>query len=299
MAGVLRRGALIAATLLLAVAAGGAGASTGTADGLLLCIDTFPGLARLGCCARAIVAGPWAASSNPALMTRGISASGGSARLSSTSLGLGAGFSLGGDLTGGATLRWLGHGGLTGRDEVGEVTGEYSWSAGSAMAGLSLGLAGGLVAGVAGGPLWESAGDVSATGLSGSAGLCWTASPSLSAGCMVTGLGMAPDWDGIRKDMPVEATAAVLYSPPGMLLLTCGATAGPSTAARLSAAAQASLSGFSVSGGWEAVPGEERAGGPFAGASYTYSSSGTYTLDASVSRSETGWPVSAGITASF
>jgi hypothetical protein len=116
---------------------------------------------------------------------------------------------------------------------------------------------------------------------------------------MVSGLGIAPEWNGIRKDMPVEATAAVVCSPTGMLALACGATAGPSTAPRISAAAQAGLSGFTVSGGWQAVPGEERAGGPFAGASYTYSSSGTYTLDASVSRDETGWPVAAGITASF
>ncbi len=288
-------GHALTALLLSAVAA----ASTGTSDGLVLCMDPFAALARLGSAADAVIAGPWAASGNPAVLQSGMGASGGTAALESATAGAAAAFSAGGGVCAGVSMHWLGHGGIQGRDEEGMPTGEYSWSSGSLSGGLSLGVLPGLRAGASFGPVWESADDERATGLAASAGVFCDAIPDLGIGLVLENVGSAPDWNGIRKNMPVELSLGASYRPSVALGFVGGASLGFHTLSRLSAAAEFRAGSIAVSGGWNVVPEETGASGPFAGAGYIYDSSGVYRFDIAVGKDEFGWPVLAGLSASF
>ncbi len=276
-----------------------ASASTGSADALFLSLDPFAASARLGCAAGATAAGPWACTSNPALLELGISASGGTTNLGASTVGAAAAFGLPGGVTGGMAVHWLGRGGLQGRDEQGLPDGEYGWSSGSLTAACAFDITTGLRAGLSAGPLWESAGSAGASGFAFSAGAALQVSDRLAAGAAVMNAGLAPSWNGIQKDMPVEICGGVRFEPAGFLELTCGGCHGLSTAGRYSAAAEIVMHPLSISAGWELVPGEEEAGGPFGGFSYTHVSSGAYSLDLSIRRDEFGWPLLAGLTARF
>ncbi len=294
MRGILRRSAL---TILLIC--GFSEASTGTADALVLCRRPFSSAARLGPAAYAVLAGPWAASGNPAALAGGISASGGTAALESSTAGAAAALSAGGGIMVGLSLQWLGHGGIQGRDEQGLPVGEYSWSSGCLSAALAADVAPSLKAGVSFGPVWESAGDEGATGLTSSAGILWNASPSIDVGLALENFGSAPDWSGVQKNMPVEISLGAAWKPSGMISIIGGGSLGFHTSSRLSAAAEVRSGSVSLSGGWELVPDDPEASGPFAGIGYIYESSGIYRVDVAVTRDEFGWPVLAGLSAGF
>lgn len=294
MGGILRRSAL---TILLLP--GFSEASTGTADALALCRDPFSSAARLGPAAYAVLAGPWAASGNPAALSGGIAASGGTAALESSTAGAAAAFSAGGGILCGVSIQWLGHGGIQGRDEQGLPTGEYSWSSGCLSAALAADVAPGLRAGVSFGPVWESAGEEGATGLTSSAGILWNASPSLDLGLALENAGSAPGWSGVQKNMPLDISLGASWKPSGMITLVGGGTLGFYTSSRLSGAAEFRSGSIAISGGWELVPEDPEASGPFAGAGYIYESSGVYRFDVAVLRDEFDWPVLAGLSAAF
>lgn len=290
---------LLSSALTALLAAGVSSASTGTAGALVLFADPFAAAARLGTAAGAVTAGASAGSANPAALAPGITASGGTARLSSAAAGAAAAFSAGEGSTLGLAIQWLGHGGIQGRDEEGMPTGEYSWSSGCLSASFSTALLPGLRAGASLGPVWESADGEGATGLTSTFGLYSDALPRVELGLSVENLGSAPEWNGVRKNMPVAVTLGASWRPSALLRFVGGGSAGFFTASRMSAAAEVPAGPVTLSGGWELVPGEPDASGPFFGAGYVYESSGCYRLDVSVSRDEFGWPVLAGLSASF
>ncbi len=290
---------LLNSALTALLASGVSSASTGTADALVLCADPFAATARLGIAAGAVTAGASAGTTNPAALIPGITASGGTARLESSTAGAAAAFSAGGGSTAGLAIQWLGHGGIQGRDEAGMPTGEYSWSTGCLSASFSTAILPGLRAGASLGPVWESADAEGATGLTSTIGLYSDALPGLELGLSVDNLGSAPEWNGVRKNMPTVLTLGASWRPAAILRLVGGGSLGFFTASRLSAAAEIPAGPVAVSGGWELVPGESEASGPFFGAGYAYESSGSYRLDISLSRDEFGWPVLAGLSASF
>lgn len=293
-------GRIVLCSALTALLASGAShASTGTADALVLCTDPFAASARLGIAAGAVTAGASAVSANPAALTPGITASGGTARLESSSAGAAAAFSAGGGSSAGLSIQWLGHGGIQGRDEAGMPTGEYSWSSGCLSAAFSTALLPRLRAGVSLGPVWESAGGEGATGLTSTVGLYSDAVAGMELGVSVDNLGSAPDWNGVRKNMPTSVTLGASWRPSTVVRLVGGGSLGFFTSSRLSAAAEFPAGPVAVSGGWELAVDEPDASGPFFGAGYVYESAGSYRLDISFSRDEFGWPVLAGLSASF
>ena len=186
------------------------------------------------------------------------------------------------------------------RDETGEVTGEYSFSTGFASVGGAISLGPWLSAGGSAGLSWESIAGESATGLGVSLGLSGEPWTGVRGGLSVTGLGSAPSWNGIHKDMPTIVSAGVEAVVATGLSAFAGGELGLSTADSFGAGLSMALSGFRVSAGYGLSPGEDEISGLFGGFSYTYESGGSYTMEAAFTqRGNLDWPILAGISVEF
>jgi hypothetical protein len=273
---------------------------TGTSDLLVISSPGFPSVMMLGSAGKALAQGPEAFSGNPALLTPGFTASGGRWNLQTTSVSLAGGFSGGESLDFAAGLTYLGKGGLLRRDDTGSVTGEYSYSTGTAMAGLSMEVLPSIRGGISLGISWENIDTQKGTGFTSSAGIAADLGRGFNTGLSLTGLGTAPSWSGIKKDMPTELHAAVSWDQSEYLTLFSGGKLGFSTADSWSGGICFSLSDLQLTGGYSFVPGEDETAGIFAGLRYIYSSSGIYIIEMAVAqRDEFSWPVLAGISVRF
>lgn len=195
-----------------------------------------------------------------------------------------------------ATVTYLGKGGILRRDQYGEVTGEYSFSTGTASAGASFSVLPWLSAGGSFGIAWENIDDQAGTGITASAGLAADIGERGTAGLCVTGLGTSPEWNGVSKAMPVEVSAGASWRFSRLLECFAGTGIGFSTSSSFGGGLSIELEELSISGGYSFVPDEEEMTGFFAGLQYTYESSGTYIIEAAVSqRDQLDWPVLAGI----
>lgn len=254
----------------------------------------------MGPAGKALAAGPESVTANPAMITSGFTASGGSWNLQTTGISVAGGFSAASDMNFSAGITYLGRAGILRRDDTGLITGDYSFSSGSALAGVSYLLAPWLKGGVSAGLSWENIGEQGGTGLTCSAGLAADLPEGITAGIVVSGIGQAPSWNGIRKDMPTEVSAGVSY--PFGTILTCfaGCRAGFFTSDAFGGGLEIEYSDFDLTAGYQYVPGEDEISGFFAGLQYKYTSGGTYTIEAAVSqRKELNWPVFAGISISL
>jgi hypothetical protein len=193
-------------------------------------------------------------------------------------------------------VTYLGKGGILRRDDYGEVTGEYSYSTGTASAGASFAVLPWLRAGGSIGIAWENIDDQSGTGMIASAGLAADIGGNGAAGLSVTGLGTPPEWNGVTKAMPVEISAGASWRFNRLLKCFAGAGIGLSTSSSFGGGLSLELAELGISAGYSFVPGEEEMTGLFAGLQYTYVSGGTYIIEASISqRHQLDWPVLAGI----
>jgi len=287
--------------ILLLRAASPAFSSTGTADALVLLVPGFAEQIRLGEAGWAIGGAAWGACGNPSTMTPGFSASGGRWNFSTTSAAVATAFQPVRGLAAGGFARFVGRGGLTGRDESGVETGDYSWSSGTAGASASFPLPlPGARGGVSAGVVWEKVDDASASGVTASAGLSVRPLESLEASLAVLNLGCAPSWNGITKDMPTQVSTGAGWRATPFLRLLGGASIGFRTSTRLSAAFEAEACGLSASAGWTAVPGQDEAGGFFAGLSWKFRHESLYSAEfATRQTGSLSWPVSAGISVAF
>ena len=284
---------LIAASLVFA---GG----TGTADLLVLSSPGFPSMMMLGPAGRVICAGPGSMLANPAICETGFSAAGGRWNLETTAVSVAGAFSAGSDIEVGAGLTYLGRGGLIGRDESGVVTGEYSYSTGCAMAGVSFPLTGWIDAGVSAGLSWENIASDGGTGFTANAGLAFKPSSGFLAGIVITGAGQAPSWQDIHKDMPTEISAGASYRISSILTGFAGGKIGLSTSDSYGCGMSINFREYGCSAGYQYSPGEEEISGFFAGLRYTYESTGSYTIEIATSqRDELDWPILAGLSVSF
>lgn len=275
----------------MAVAAGG----TGTADLLVLSSPGSPALMMYGPAGRALGSGPAAVLGNPALSGDGFSASGGRWNLSTTAVSAAGGISPG-QVTFAAGLTYIGKGGLVRRDQFGQAMGEYAFSSGSALAGLSFPMGGRFRGGLSAGLAWEDPGTGTGTGLTASAGVAGEPLEGLRFGVGVTGLGSAPSWNGIRKDMPVTVSAGAEWSASRTLGVFMGGDMGFSTAGSLGGGIQVSIDDLTVSAGYSLYPGERETTGIFGGFRYSYESGGTYIIEAAFAQRESmDWPLMAGI----
>ncbi|NLP06278.1 hypothetical protein GX411_10065 [Candidatus Fermentibacteria bacterium] len=290
----LRNSALI---LLLASAAG---ASTGTADALLLVSQGFASQMRLGSASWAVGEGAWAVTANPSLTAPGFHGAGGRWNLEATTVSVAGGFGAGGGFLAGGALRFLGMGGLIARDETGQATGEYTWSSGALTAGGSFALSPSVRLGASLGPVWESAGSDGASGFSASAGACFRPSEGVLLGAALHNAGFAPSWDGIHKDMPTEVSAGVSVTLPAGLRAVAGGVYGFSTSARASLAGEFSRSGLSISAGYELTPDSPEMNGAFGGVEYRFVEQGTYGASLAFRQSrDLSWPMLAGLSIEF
>lgn len=284
---------LIAASLAIA-------GETGTADLLVLSSPGFPSMMMLGPAGCAIGTGPGSMLSNPSLCETGFSAAGGRWNLETTAASVAGAFSAGSDIEVGTGLVYLGRGGLIGRDESGVVTGEYSYSTGCAMAGVSFPLAGWIDAGISAGLSWENVAAHGGTGITANAGLAFRPAGGLLAGIVITGVGQAPSWQGISKDMPTEISAGASYSISSLITGFAGGKIGLSTSDAFGCGISVSYAEYGCSAGYRYSPGEEEISGFFAGLRYTYESGGSYTVEiATEQRDELDWPVLAGLSVSL
>lgn len=260
----------------------------------------FPSVMMMGPAGKALAAGPESVTGNPAMIDPGFTASGGRWNLQTTGVSVAGGFSADSAMNFSAGITYLGSGGILRRDETGVVTGEYSFGAGTALLGMSYLLTPWLKGGISAGVSWEDIGEQGGTGFTCSAGLAAEFSKGMKAGIVVSGIGQAPSWNGIRKDMPTEISAGVSY--PFGTILTCfaGGRTGFATSDAFGGGLKIEYSDVSVSAGYQYVPGEDEISGFFAGLQYNYTSGGTYTIEAAVSqRDELSWPVFAGISISL
>jgi len=267
---------------------------------LVISAPGFPSVMMMGPAGKALAEGPESVTGNPALIESGFTASGGRWNLRTTGVSVAGGFSAGPgmNLSGGVT--YLGRGGIVGRDASGAVTGEYSYGAGTAVLGMSYQLAPWLKAGISAGISWENIAEQGGTGMNCSAGLAAGLPSGLKAGLAVSGIGQAPQWNGIRKNMPVEISAGVSYPFGSMFTGFAGGKAGFSTSHALGGGLQVNYSDLAFVGGYQYVPDEDEISGFFAGLQYSYTSGGTYTIEVAVSqRDELSWPVFAGISISL
>lgn len=284
---------------LIAVSLVFAGGS-GTADLLVLSSPGFPSMTMLGPAGSAIGSGSGSILSNPALCETGFSAAGGRWNLETTAASVAGAFSIGSDIEAGVGLVYLGRGGLIGRDESGAVTGEYSYSTGCAMAGVSFPLAGWIEAGVSAGLSWENVASSGGTGITANAGMAFKPSGEFLAGIVLTGVGQAPSWQGIRKDMPTEISAGASYRISSILTGFAGGKIGFWTSDAFGCGMSINYREYGCSIGYQYSPGEEEISGFFAGLRYTYESSGSYTIEiATEQRTELDWPVLAGLSVSL
>lgn len=254
----------------------------------------------LGPAGRAIGIGPEMVTANPALISTGFTAGGGRWNLSTTGVSLAGGFGLGSEVTAAAGLVYLGHGGIIRRNQQGQATGEYSYSTGSALAGVSFPLSGWAAAGTSLGVSWESADGEGGTGFTVNAGIGFFPMEGMKAGLAVTGLGTTPSWNGIRKDMPTEIQAGASLKVTDFLTTFAGGSMGLHTADSFGGGLSVASRGLGASAGYTFAPDQDELTGFFAGAEYRYTSGGTYTLNAAVQqRDQLSWPVFAGISVSF
>lgn len=273
---------------------------TGTADLLVLSSPGFPSMMMLGPAGCAIGTGPESMLSNPALCETGFTAAGGRWNLETTAASVAGAFSIGSDIEVGTGLVYLGRGGLTGRDESGAVTGEYSYSTGCAMAGVSFPLAGWVDAGVSAGLSWENVAADGGAGITANAGLAFEPSGGFLAGIVITGVGQVPSWQGIHKDMPTEVSAGASYRISSILTGFAGGKIGFSTSDAFGCGMSIIYREYGCSAGYQYSPGEEEISGFFAGLRYTYESGGSYTIEIAASqRDELDWPVLAGLSVSL
>jgi hypothetical protein len=207
---------------------------------------------------------------------------------------------VGSSLVTGIGVRYLGRGGLVERDEQGSETGEYSFSTGVASAAVSSGIGGGWSVGLALGLGWEDVGDQGATGFTASAGVAGMVSGQLEVGAVIRGIGLAPSWNGIHKDMPTEVSAGARYSFGDMIAVFGGGRYGFDTIDSFCAGAEFETSGFSVSAGYELSPDADECTGLFGGIGYTYEAGEVYSIELGFSqRDALDWPVLAGLSVLF
>ncbi|OPL18121.1 MAG: hypothetical protein AVO35_06355 [Candidatus Aegiribacteria sp. MLS_C] len=250
----------------------------------------------MGSAGRSLCRGPESIYGNPALLVPGFTASGGRWNLGTSAVSAAGGFSAGGSLTAGASLVYLGRGGLLRRDDSGMVTGEYSYSTGAALLGVSSQVLPWLRVGGSAGVSWENIDSDAGTGVAASAGVAAEVGTSGMAGLTVTGLGKPPEWNGVTKAMPVEVSAGGSWELSRYLVLFGGTTIGFSTASSLAGGFSLSLSELDLTAGYDLTVGEDETTGFFAGLAYTYSSGGTYIIEMAVSqRHNTDWPVLGGV----
>lgn len=272
----------------------------GTADLLVISSPGFPSVMMMGPAGKALAGGPESVSGNPAMILSGFTASGGRWNLQTTGVSIAGGFSAGSGTNISGGVVYLGRGGILRRDESGSVTGEYSFSTGSALAGVSFSLASWLRGGVSAGISWENIGEQGGTGLTCSAGLAADFPERVKAGVSISGIGQPPSWNGIRKNMPTEVSAGVKYPFGSMLSCFAGGSVGFSTADAFGGGLRIEYSDMAFAGGYRWSPDEEELSGFFAGLQYNYTSGGTYTIEAAVSqRDELSWPIFAGISISL
>ena len=253
----------------------------------------------MGPAGRSLAAGPQAVAGNPACIGPGFTAGGGRWNLQTSGVSVAAGFSLSPGMSAAAGVTYLGRGGIVRRDETGAVTGEYSYGTGSVLAGVSYALAPWLRAGVSMGTAWENIDAASGTGIIFAAGLHGEKG-GCTAGASVTGIGSAPSWGGITKDMPTEVHLGGDCSFSDHATLFAGSTLGFSTASSFGGGVRLSASDLSLSAGYAISPGQDEVSGLFGGLSYIYQSGGTYVVQiAAAQRHELEWPVMAGIAISF
>ena len=253
----------------------------------------------MGPAGRSLAEGPEAVAGNPACIGPGFAAGGGRWNLQTSGVSAAAGFSLSSELSAAAGVTYLGRGGLIRRDETGAVSGEYSYGTGSALAGFSYSVAPWLRAGVSMGVAWENIDAGSGTGMVLAGGLS-AKSGSWSAGAGITGIGSAPSWNGIKKDMPTEVHAGGEYLFSDNVSLFAGSSMGFSTASSFGGGLKLSVSDLALAAGYTISPGEEEISGVFGGLSYIYQSGGTYIVQIALAqRHELEWPVMAGIAISF
>jgi hypothetical protein len=273
---------------------------TGTADLLVISAPGFPSVMMMGPAGKALAAGPESLTGNPSMILSGFTASGGRWNLGTTGVSVAGGFSAGSDMTLSAGITYLGKGGILQRDAAGAVTGEYSFSTGTALAGTAFSITEWLRGGISAGISWENIGDQGGTGLTCSAGLSAEFPENVRAGIAVSGIGQPPAWNGIRKSMPAEVSGGVSYPLGSMFTAFAGGRIGFSTSDEFGGGLRIEYSDLGVSAGYTISPGEDELSGFFAGLQYRYTSGGTYTIEAAVSqRHDLSWPVFAGISISL
>ncbi|RKZ09690.1 hypothetical protein DRQ25_05570 [Candidatus Fermentibacteria bacterium] len=273
---------------------------TGTADLLVISAPGFPSVMMMGPAGKALAAGPEAVTGNPAMIVSGFTAAGGTWNLQTTGISVAGGFSVGPDLSVSGGLTYLGRGGILRRDETGSVTGEYSFVSGTALAGVSFPLTSWLRGGVSAGISWENIAEEGGTGLTCSAGLRTDLQNGMKAGIAISGIGQAPSWNGIRKNMPAEVSAGVSYPFGSILTGFAGGRIGFSTSDTYGGGLRIEYADLALSAGYGYAPDEDEISGFFAGVQYSYISNGTYTIEAAVSqRDDLSWPVFAGISISL
>ncbi len=273
---------------------------TGTADLLVISAPGFPSVMMMGPAGKALASGPESVTGNPAMIVSGFTASGGRWNLQTTGISVAGGFQAGSRMSISGGLTYLGRGGIIRRDETGSVTGEYSFGAGTALAGVSFLLAPWLRGGISAGVSWESIDEQGGTGLTCSAGFGADFQNGMNAGIVLSGIGQAPSWNGIRKNMPTEVSAGVSYPFGSMLTGFAGGRIGFSTSDAFGGGLRIEYADLGLSAGYSYAPDEDEISGFFAGAQYNYTSEGTYTIEAAISqRDDLSWPVFAGISISL
>lgn len=273
---------------------------TGTADLLVISAPGFPSVMMMGPAGKALAVGPESVTGNPAMIVAGFTAAGGMWNLQTTGISVAGGFSAGSDMSISGSITYLGRGGMLRRDETGSITGEYSFGAGTTLLGVSFLLTPWLRGGVSAGISWEDLGEQGETGLTSSAGLAVDFQEGIKVGVVVSGIGQAPSWNGIRKNMPTEVSAGVSYQFGSMFTGFAGGRTGFFTSDAFGGGLRIEYADLGFSAGYGYVPGEDEISGFFAGLQYNYTSEGTYTIEAAVSqRDELSWPVFAGISISL
>ncbi|MFO7948871.1 MAG: hypothetical protein R6U36_00730 [Candidatus Fermentibacteraceae bacterium] len=293
---VLRCSALIC---LLALSGTAAAGEPGTADLLVLQSPAFPGRLAMGAAGFALAGGPDAVFGNPAMLSSGFAAGGGRWNLGTTSAAAAGGFGLGGGLRGAAGFRYLGRGDMTGRDEYGAQTGVYTYGTGLVAGGFSGDLVPGLSWGASMAVAWEKIDAATGTGFSANLGMRARTDAGLRAGLALRGLGQAPSWNGIRKDMPITLDAGAMVPVSGAVSAFAGGQLGFSTSSAASAGLRGGVSGLGLSCGYT-LGEEEETSGVFGGLSYRYRAAETYTVEIATSQRDVlDWPVMAGLTVAF
>ena len=286
------------ALILLAIA-GAAQAGTGTADLLVVQSPGFPGRLAMGAAGYALGAGPDAVFGNPALLSGGFAAGGGRWNLQTTSAAAAGAFRLGQGIRGGIGFRYLGRGDIVSRDQYGNETGVYSYGSGMAAAGVSgrfgelLGWGGSMAV------AWEKIGENTGTGFSASLGLQARTDMGLLAGLAVRGLGSAPSWNGVHKDMPITVDGGVSVDLARSMSVFGGGQIGVSTSSAGSVGLRGGVSGLGLCGGYT-LGEEDETSGLFGSVSYEYHAAETYVVElATAQRDVLEWPVLAGLTVIF